>query len=560
MSAATSLKQALGKGPLLKIAGSLVVLIVFLFSFEINGGWAWWHHRELVHDDGDYFSHACTIIIDHDFDYKNEVSMFTYESRGGLPSNPVGPGILAAPFVGAGYLIDKAQQHPFVHDRMQFYGSWSYFGFGFASSFYFVLGVLLYWWSARAFGARVGKLSLFLMCTGTGVIWYVLFRETMAHAYEFFCLALIVFAMIKMLRTQGIAREIGWGALVGLGVVFSWMCRYYALYAFILPFMTMLLWRIVDGDGSSRNFLRRSAIIVTAVAVALLPAFAVNRTLYKAVMPSMQQYGNTLSYLPAYQSFTQWTADVARTVFERFFNIYVIFFGSSYPIVLFSPIVPFGLFFLVYSLLSLRKRHHVDVLALLALGTGYVAAPFAIVLMWRMAGSAYGFRYLYGIVPLALLGLFLFRRLFSAPSVWRGYAYGLLVALSMFGTAAPVAFSTMPQIGYTKSDVNEFGATEVGSPRELVLRILPWMTDARFYSSAYKLSAIPVLAATLQPGPTMTRIKPIHPNMPAQAWALTALWLAFVVLYFYILPDDSVATHRQEARSRDHFIPRRSRV
>src|SRR5260370_18570650 len=89
----------------------LIYLLVIGFSFN---KWDLFHGTN-KDDASSYVSHAFSIGLDVDLDYRNELVFIYHNSLNPAetaPSQPMGMGILAAPFVAAFSLIDRANHHP----------------------------------------------------------------------------------------------------------------------------------------------------------------------------------------------------------------------------------------------------------------------------------------------------------------------------------------------------------------------------------------------------------------------------------------------------------------
>src|SRR6185437_9374678 len=127
-------------------------------------------------DAGSYMSHAFTMGLDQDLNYSNELSVFPggcMNARGTSPQHPMGPGILAAPFVAAFSVLDRGVDHPVLRDRAAYIGSWSYFGIQFATVFYFLFGIALYQVALRRW---IPPLTTAIAVISSGLLWYVTYR------------------------------------------------------------------------------------------------------------------------------------------------------------------------------------------------------------------------------------------------------------------------------------------------------------------------------------------------------------------------------------------------
>ena len=89
------------------------MLLFFIISLFFRIDFIFKSSVECCSDDFDYFSHAETIVIDHDFDYTNQLPpnhSFVYKNSENGKIAPVGfpgTGVLAVPFFFIGNLIDE---------------------------------------------------------------------------------------------------------------------------------------------------------------------------------------------------------------------------------------------------------------------------------------------------------------------------------------------------------------------------------------------------------------------------------------------------------------------
>ena len=123
--------------PLIRITIAIFIVSLFLvrpYNLQSRGMW-------YVDDDYDYFAHASAMVFGQYPSYKKE--FFTIMKEG--PQSPIGTGILAAPFVYVFSFFDRAAGSSITETRTQdnIVGSWSQFGFYFASIFYFILACYL---------------------------------------------------------------------------------------------------------------------------------------------------------------------------------------------------------------------------------------------------------------------------------------------------------------------------------------------------------------------------------------------------------------------------------
>ena len=114
----------------------ILFAIVFAVFFVVMFNPVWLKRTKLGSDDSSYISHAFTLGLDGDIDYSNE-PVAKWAANKKIPTGSIGSGILAAPFVALFSVIDRLIGHPVLDDHANFFGSWSMYGFFFATSIYF---------------------------------------------------------------------------------------------------------------------------------------------------------------------------------------------------------------------------------------------------------------------------------------------------------------------------------------------------------------------------------------------------------------------------------------
>ena len=149
-------------------------------------------------DDYDYFAQASSVSFGQFPAYKNEY--FTTLKEGPLGS--IGSGLLAAPFVFAFSWVDRAEHSTIVEKRTaeNIPGSWSQFGFMFASVFYFSLAcMLLYCAVSWVVPPGFTAWAVILMVVCQGLPLFAVRRPIVSHTSEFFLQSLFVYLFIRII-------------------------------------------------------------------------------------------------------------------------------------------------------------------------------------------------------------------------------------------------------------------------------------------------------------------------------------------------------------------------
>jgi hypothetical protein len=119
-------------------------------------------------------------------------------------------------------------------------------------------------------------------------------------------------------------------------------------------------------------------------------------------------------------------------------------------------VVPIGLVLLAAVVVGGGRRREHRMLAVLSFGISaiYVAVPVAVVLIWQAHARSYGYRYLFSLIPMAMLGVALWWRRPHSPA-GRTLKFAL-AGLSSFGVLGQVFFQTAPALRPGRG-VNAFG-------------------------------------------------------------------------------------------------------
>ncbi|AAS94387.1 DUF3488 domain-containing protein [Nitratidesulfovibrio vulgaris] len=532
----------------------LVIGTVFCLSYTIGAN-AWWYSKEAIHDDACTLGHSFTMGLDFDLDYMNEVSLGKYaKSYRGTPPVPPGIGVLSAPFVAFFSIFDRMAEHPVIQNHAQYFGSWAFFAVGLSSSFYFLMGAYLYYRGLRSL-IDISPAFVFLLCTGTGILFYVLMRPLMAHAFEFFNYALCFFASVQLYREES-RRQWLYALLAAIAVTLAWLTRLHAIFPVLFPPLALLGLMLTMQTFDRRTFLAKTAQYVLALVPCFAVAIALMYGIYAGPAPKLDSYGNIYSYVPVYTTFIAFVGDVIALVASRLALLPVILVGNSFPLWCFMPIAFFGVGALLFHGGTSARRHGQRTLwiAWTLLAVLYMAGPIAAVLLWRMPGSAYGFRYLYPLVPLGFLGFTLWRlRAGAQKSVVSRVVIAALLVTSIFGTLAPVAFNSNPAWGYTQSPINEFGLKEGVSARDNLYRTIAWMEHPSFLRVAIGYG--PAFAFLPRTSPEVAGKQAfIHANTYAQVYIMCALWATVALAFAFHALRNKPAQHGARV-SAISFIP-----
>jgi len=428
-----------------KKTAPFLAFLVFFFSFLPSSSFfLTTNHRA---DDLDYITHAFTIALDFDLDYANEdVRLNKFEEgRAAVPVGPVGPGLMAAPFVAAFSVIDRIQGHPVIEKHSERIGSWSLFGFLFASSLYFLLGLMLY---ASAFQNLFSssRASIYFLAASTGMLFYVLNRFSMTHSFEFFELALIVWGAVKAMRAPQ-----SWSAFMacGCGVALTFVTRVGNYNVLLLPFLLLTFFRLGFMPGCSRMSLMKDfGKVIFCSLIAFIPVIWINYSLYGSPFQTLHSSGlKNFGSVPAEGLGLD---GIFIEVIKSLVYLPTLLFSSEFGLFFSNPVVFLGIPTLLILIPTWLKKDRFLV-SLLWFGVlFYTALPVAVVLLWKNTASSYGYRYVFSLIPLGLLGvLYLFK-------IWKPDLKKLKYVFCFLVIAGILSQMLFPVIG-VKEQVNAFG-------------------------------------------------------------------------------------------------------
>jgi hypothetical protein len=413
-------------------------------------------------DAASYVSHAFTIGLDGDLDYRNELAFFyrTNLNRDQTaPQQSMGMGLLAAPFIAAFSVIDRANHHPILTDRTAFIGSWSYFGIQFATAFYFLAGIALY---QLALGRWVNSFIVATAVISAGLLPYVTGIFAFVHAYEFFTLAALTAACIGLCRAREAWQNGVLVSAIGATTFLAFMVRWADYGILAVPLLAVLTHYLIEHDGPYR---RAIALSYTGVLGGLAAVSLFHLWAFGIAWPWAEYF---------YRIPNKFSSDsgVMTELLRNVPNLPLLLFSSEFGVLWTFPLLPIGF---AVGLFALWRWFWEEPLpwALWALAIGWcIAVPLAIVLLWKTTASGYGYRYLLPSLPALMLILAVFfkgeavDRHYNHDGEWAG-TIGVLVPaafLALVSFVAQIGFCKLP--GFTpKPQLNVFGVEHLASAR-----------------------------------------------------------------------------------------------
>lgn len=364
--------------------------------------------EKLFADDASYLAHAFTLGLDHNLEYTDSVAEWKTQNQKAA-AHPIGPGVLAAPFVSGFSTLDKAENHAVLKQHSHFQYSWSFFGFVFASVFFFVAGLYCYIKAADCLKLGLSRKHLLFITSSFGILYYVLFRPVMGHSFEFFTIALCFWASCKLFATLNEPKvPYAYALIAALSLVLTMQIRPSDINVMLLPLIVCgFLWLQRESPITKRELncgLKITGVGILSLCVCFVPFLIINQHLYDMAYPSSTaMYGASTNPVPAIANF----ADFIHTLMillSRIPQVITICFSSEFGLAFSSAILLFGTCFLLYFILvNVKKRRWLSLGVLMIVGL-YISLPVTITLFWQSLGDAYGHRFLFCLFPIAFLG------------------------------------------------------------------------------------------------------------------------------------------------------------
>ena len=417
-----------------------VTLLVFLLFLKID--FRLTNELKCCNDDFDYFSHAVTIAEDFDLDYSNQLpdkSRF-YRNDKNAPFGFIGTGLLSAPFIFIGNLLDKII---FFEGDKQF--SLKYLTYSFSSIFYFLVSLNLIRKIQLFYEVKSNYLLYFI---GSGVTYYLFERYSMTPIYEIFSILCIIFFTQKF---QNEPNKIIYSLILPIFLLLAILVRWTNFYVFLIPFIVIL---------STKNF--KWSNILKLFNRYFVFSIIFNFLLF--VYLSFKVYG-VVTFSPSYiYMIDEFDGLISTNIFQNFLTIIIEFFRDllivlftqEFGLFWFSPIIFTAFLIVVYKVLHFKNLQSFTMYFLSAI---CFLQNFFIVSIWNSTASSYGFRYLFSLVPLSLLIIFINKQIINKTIV-KNY----LFYFSLFAFISTLFFDATPNTSLSLDPVlNSFGYEKVYS-------------------------------------------------------------------------------------------------
>lgn len=430
----------------------LFILALFLLGFSPYHALM---RGDLRADDASYLSHGFSLGLDFNFQYRDMIADWR-ANNGQVPAHPIGPGLLAAPFIALFSIIDRIIGDPVIQDHKQYQYSWSLLGFILASVLYFMAGLFFYAEGLKKINLEIPRWQLWFTGCSFGILYYVLFRPIMGHSFEFFTLGLCFYFSARWAVFLAKENKISYQDLFGIGlsIILTLSIRPADINVILLPFIILTSFCALNKISINWHKVTLSLIVlIGALIFNFLPFAFINYSLYGMAYPSAEaMYGTHPTSIPPLHS----VGDLGAALWVLMIRIpYIIkiSFSSEFGIAFSSAILFYGTLFLLYHL----RRNFLPLL----LVTMYIGLPVAIILFWQSVGDAYAYRFLFCLFPLAILGYAMWWR---QVRLAKHLQWGIL-ACCLFGILASILFGLNEDLMYKDGSAKGYNIA--------VLRALP---------------------------------------------------------------------------------------
>ena len=431
---------------------AIIFGLLFLFVFSINNLLI-----KLDYDDSSYVSHAFTIGLDFDLNYKNEPIDESYSHKK-VPPHPIGTGLLAAPFVALFSVIDKIQGHGIISDHSNYLNSWSLFGLVFSNSIFFFIGIYLYIKSFQLLSLLdYDNNFIILLILSSTVPFFVLNRYFFSHSYEFFSVSILFWCLIKIYYKVKNNKPIFYFIIIyAFCFSLNLFIRYSNINLLLLPpilFIIILLF--IDNKNNLRESDKKKIILlgfllVVVGIISIIPNSIFLYFNYGSFIPKPSLIYDKPLWMESYSLF-----EMIVIIFKRIPYIFRMLFSSEMGLLYTNPVIPVGfvsgIYLIIKKQIKFRKKNYLLIL-LTSLIICFFGFGVSIHLWWQEMASSYGYRYLLQTFPVALLFIFICKKQLKSN---RYYYKQIVIILAVISTISMGFFSSTPLLKLS-SKVNVF--------------------------------------------------------------------------------------------------------
>lgn len=334
-------------------------------------------------DDPNYYFHNQTIVYDFDLDYQNNsptdrAKFLNRKTQKLVPQHPIGSTFFTAPFMFIGRIIEDIFKISNFH----------YFFYSLSSIFYLFLSFKLITHSMYIDSLNK-KLFASLFFSG-GLIYFSFERFSLTHIYEVLSVCILL-KLSKDFSNQ--SKEIKISFLLGLLSVLFINIRLINYFLLLTPIFYFLIFSKKD----SLKKLFTNGFYYLGLSLGALINYLLQQNLYGSIVLNPSTiYNPSNSKLVNFLSKEVYSNTIVETVTFIFNTLKTIIFSSEFGILYVTPV-------LVVSIPLIFKLLYKKNYATFLITSIIFLIPFGVVLLWQTTASSFGYRYLYVLVPYALL-------------------------------------------------------------------------------------------------------------------------------------------------------------
>ena len=421
---------------------TVILLFVFLVFTKIDFRTSE-PHPWSSHDDASYYFHAYTVGLDFDLDYTNQVSKDSNFSKlnksdNPVPTHPFGAGFLASPFVFVGKIFSNLFSE-MLHENNNII----YFFYSLSAITYFFLTVLLIDKTLNNLEIKkISSINLLLLLSGSGLAYFAFERFSMTPVYEAFAVSLVIY--ISTLNNKKQFYFVGLFSILFLAI------RWVNYYFILLPFLT----RILMGKKSNLKYLLYKNYyyflgILTGASLFLYHTFLLYG--FTSFNPSrVNNYaGPAVNLIDKFLFFSDLQSLYSIQALLSILNDFLlILFSQEFGLAWFSPVL-FSIFYVIIKIVYKKQIKLFIVLSTM------IFVPLGIVILWQSVASSYGYRYLYSLIPVAIV--------LSCKYLSQN-EFKILNVLNIFSLFLYFTFET-DELNSLSEQVNTFGVNTMYSAR-----------------------------------------------------------------------------------------------
>ncbi len=415
---------------------TLFLLILFLLSLRVD-----YRFIETINccgDDHTYFVHAETIAEDFDLDYSNQMNFVEGKTiivnEKVVPIGFIGSGILSAPFMYFGILIDNLLDTINVENsRMMNYKILLY---SLSPVIYLFLTIFIFIKLLQFLNIKNKTYFVFVVLFGSGVHYYAFERYSMTHIYEVFLITLLIYLLCIFYKSDNVNNFVS--IIIPIIFLLAYLVRYINYFIFVIPFWISKL-IIKDTD---KKLIKNKLFIMSSITSLGIFSY-ISNYLYGRISFNPIVVYNKQSF-PLLNQYVDKSVERGNFLLDNLSILTKMFFTQEFGIIWFTPIVAFGITAIFFDLLKKYKKQKLPYLVLL-LTIGF---PIGITLIWETVGSGYGMRYIYCVVPICLLVYLVINHQNNMK-----YLNYLLISLSIFSFFSVLFFETSASTSLSEQEV-----------------------------------------------------------------------------------------------------------